>query len=338
MADESLLDELLFRYDEAEIKPSAEDLCAECPHLLPAVRDAIARLSAFDALVGPSLGILDSDIDAWAPSRADDHPRIIGRYHVLGVIGEGGMGTVYKAEQREPFRRLVAIKVIKLGCDTRDVLARFDSERQALARMDHPHIARAIDAGTTDAGRPYFVMEYVPGTPITQFCDTNKLAISRRLELFIQVCEAIAHAHLKAIIHRDIKASNVLAYMLDGQPVAKVIDFGVAKAMTTDRLTSRTFNTAFGQVVGTYDSMSPEQAVGSEDIDTRTDVYALGVLLYELLAGAKPFDDATLARTSDTEVRRIIREVEPATPSSRLSNLGPARTQIAQTRQAQLKS
>jgi serine/threonine protein kinase/Tfp pilus assembly protein PilF len=263
-------------------------------------------------------------------------PKQIGPYHILGQINEGGMGSVYRAEQRRPIHRTVAIKVIKLGLDTKEVIARFDSERQALARMDHPNVAKVLDAGATDIGAPYFVMEYVPGVPITKFCDEHKLPIADRLELFCQVCDAINHAHTKALIHRDIKASNVLAFLLEGKPTVKVIDFGIAKALTSDRLTEQTFNTDQGRIVGTYDSMSPEQADASPDIDTRTDVYSLGVLLYELLAGAKPFDHETLAKAADHEIKRIIREVEPPRPSAKLSSLGESATRIAELRQAQL--
>jgi eukaryotic-like serine/threonine-protein kinase len=245
-------------------------------------------------------------------------PEQVGPYRVLAAIAEGGMGSVYQAEQTAPVRRTVALKLIKPGLDSREVLARFDAERQALARMDHPNIAKVLDAGADNLGRPYFVMEYVPGTPITRFCDENEIGLRQRLELFCQVCEAIAHAHTKAIIHRDIKSSNVLAYFQDGKPVVKVIDFGVAKAIRGDRLIDNTFSTNNGSIIGTYESMSPEQADGSRDIDTRTDVYSLGVLLYELLAGAKPFDSNTLSSVPDHEVRRIIREVEPPKPSARV--------------------
>jgi serine/threonine protein kinase/tetratricopeptide (TPR) repeat protein len=276
--------------------------------------------------------------DAPTTARRPDHlhPAQIGRYRILETLGEGGMGTVYKAEQRTPIKRIVALKVVKPGFDSQEVAARFESERQALARMDHPHVAKVLDAGVDSAtGRPYFVMEYVPGHPITDFCDTNRLSIPRRLELFLQVCEAIGHAHQKMIIHRDIKASNVLAWMNDAKPMVKVIDFGVAKALLAgDRLTDRTFNTFRGQAVGTYDSMSPEQAAGSPDVDTRSDVYSLGVLLYELLTGTKPFDRKVLASAADEEVRRIIREVEPPRPSTRVTMLGDTMTRIASARQA----
>jgi eukaryotic-like serine/threonine-protein kinase len=269
-------------------------------------------------------------------SRLPLDPERIGPYRIVEPLGEGGMGTVFKAEQRTPVKRTVALKLIKLGLASREVIARFESERQALARMDHPHVAKVFDAGQDELGRPYFVMEYVPGVPITQFADDNKLPIRQRLELFIQVCDAIAHAHTKAIIHRDIKASNVLAYMCDGKPLAKVIDFGIAKAMTGDRLTDLTFNTERGRALGTYESMSPEQADGSPDIDTRTDVYSLGVLLYELLSGSQPFEKSTFAQAADNEIRRIIREVEPPRPSTRLTSLGQSATRIAELRREQL--
>jgi WD40 repeat protein/serine/threonine protein kinase len=265
-------------------------------------------------------------------------PQYVGPYRVLEKLGEGGMGAVYKAEQRSPVKRTVALKLIRPGLSTQEVLARFESERQALARMNHPNVARVLDAGVDEQGRPYFAMEYVPGTPITRFADDNKLSIKKRLELFKQVCDAIAHAHTKSLLHRDIKPTNVLAYLDDGKPMVKVIDFGIAKALTGDKLTDRTFSTERGLAVGTYESMSPEQAEGSPDIDTRTDVYSLGVLLYELLTGAKPFDEQTLKQAADHEIRRMIREVDPPRPSTRLSSLGESAAKIAAARQEQLEA
>jgi serine/threonine protein kinase len=260
----------------------------------------------------------------------------IGHYFIKGTLGEGGMGIVYKAEQKSPIRRLVALKLIKPGFDSREVIGRFQSERQALARMDHPHIAKVHDAGMTELGRPYFVMEYVPGVPITWFADQQRLSIPQRLKLFISVCEAIAHAHAKAIIHRDIKASNVLAYVADGKPMVKVIDFGIAKALTGENLADQTLDTLRGQVMGTYAYMSPEQADASPDIDTRTDVYSLGVLLYELLTGAMPIDRDTFAKAAPEEIRRVIREVEVPRPSTRLSSLGNEAVKIAVARRSRL--
>lgn len=264
--------------------------------------------------------------------------RQLGPYRILEQLGQGGMGAVFKAEQLEPVRRIVAIKRIKPGFDTAAVIARFESERQALARMDHPHIAKVLDAGTDKFGRPYFVMEYVPGVPIVEFADKNRLSIVQRLELFLQICDAISHAHTKAIIHRDIKSTNVLAYMADGKPFVKVIDFGVAKALSGEKLTDRTLNTQMGAVIGTYGYMSPEQASGSADIDTRTDVYSLGVLLYEFLAGVQPFDGKMLRQAAAEELNRIIREEEPPRPSTKLSSLGNAAETVAKARQMSAQS
>ncbi len=258
-----------------------------------------------------------------SPRDAPDAPSRIGQYRIREQIGEGGMGVVYLAEQTEPVRRRVAVKLVKLGMDTKAVVARFESERQALAMMNHPNVAAVYDAGATEHGRPYFAMEYVPGVSITKFCDTQRLTMPERLELFTQVCGAIQHAHQKGIIHRDIKPSNVLVMRRDGQPVPKVIDFGVAKA-TDQRLTEQTLYTEHGVMIGTPAYMSPEQAEMSPlDVDTRTDVYSLGVLLYELLVSELPFQPAELRAAGHAEILRIIREVEPPSPSTRFSSFQP---------------
>jgi tetratricopeptide (TPR) repeat protein/serine/threonine protein kinase len=244
---------------------------------------------------------------------------VIGPYKLIEPIGEGGMGTVWMAQQTEPVKRLVALKLIKAGMDSKQVIARFEAERQALALMDHPHIARVLDGGTTSAGRPYFVMDLVKGVPITRYCDEHRLTPRQRLELFLPVCQAVQHAHQKGIIHRDLKPSNVLVALYDGKPVPKVIDFGVAKA-AGQSLTDKTLVTGFGAIVGTLEYMSPEQAeINQLDIDTRSDIYSLGVLLYELLAGSPPFSRKDLERAGMLEMLRVIREQEPSKPSTKLS-------------------
>jgi WD40 repeat protein/serine/threonine protein kinase/tetratricopeptide (TPR) repeat protein len=259
----------------------------------------------------------------------------IGPYKLLQLIGEGGMGSVWMAEQQEPLRRLVALKIIKAGMDSAQVIARFEAERQALALMDHPHIARVFDGGTTETGRPFFVMELVKGTPITRYCDEHRLTPHQRLELFVQVCEALQHAHQKGIIHRDLKPSNVLVAPYDGRPVVKVIDFGVAKA-TGQRLTEKTMFTELGAVIGTLEYMSPEQAeLNNQDIDTRSDIYALGVLLYELLTGSTPLSRDRLRKAAFTEMLRLIREEEPPRPSTRLTDSKEALPSISAQRQTE---
>jgi serine/threonine protein kinase/tetratricopeptide (TPR) repeat protein len=260
---------------------------------------------------------------------------VIGPYKLLEQIGEGGMGTVWVAEQQQPVRRRVALKLIKPGMDSRQVVARFEAERQALALMDHPNIAKVLDAGTTGGGRPFFVMEYVQGVPVTQYCDELHLSIRERLELFVPVCQAVQHAHQKGVIHRDLKPSNVLVAVQDGRPVPKVIDFGVAKALHT-KLADRTLYTEIGAVIGTFEYMAPEQAeLSALDIDTRADVYALGVLLYELLTGSTPLTRQRVKAAALAEVLRIIKEEEPPKPSTRLTASQEAVTSLAAKRRTE---
>jgi serine/threonine protein kinase len=259
----------------------------------------------------------------------------IGGYRLLQKIGEGGMGEVWVAEQHKPIHRRVALKLIKAGMDTRQVIARFESERQALAMMDHPAIAKVFEAGQTDEGRPYFVMEYVQGIPITAYCDQNRLTTSERLDLFKQVCDGVQHAHQKAIIHRDLKPSNILVAIQDGKAAPKIIDFGVAKA-TAQSLTERTMYTELGVLIGTPEYMSPEQAeMSGQNVDTRTDVYSLGAILYELLVGALPFDPKELRRAGFDEIRRKIRQEDPPRPSTKLSTMGDESTTQARNRRTE---
>ncbi len=237
---------------------------------------------------------------------------IAGRYTLQQKIGEGGMGEVWVAKQTEPVKRRVALKLIKTGMDSRAVLQRFEHERQALAMMDHPNIARVLDGGLTPTGQPFFVMELVNGLPLTKFCDETRLSTKERLELFVPICQAVQHAHQKGIVHRDLKPANILVTVIDGKGVPKVIDFGVAKAIA-GKLTDESLSTQFGAVVGTLEYMSPEQAgFSGEDIDTRADIYSLGVILYELLTGLRPIDAGRLKKAALTEMIRIIREDEPA--------------------------
>ncbi len=280
-------------------------------------------------------GSIEVSTQSLAPPAAAAAAGAIGPYQLLEVIGQGGMGEVWLAEQRTPVRRRVALKLIKAGMDTREVVARFESERQALAMMDHPAIAKVFEAGSTPEGRPYFAMEYVAGVAITHYCDKHRLPTRRRLELFTRVCEGVQHAHRKAIIHRDLKPSNILVSEVDGKPIPKIIDFGIAKA-TAQSLTARTAFTRFGTVVGTPEYMSPEQAgSAAEDIDTRADVYSLGVVLYELLSGALPLDYRKMAFD---EILRSLREEDAPRPSTRVRTLGEQSTAIAKNRGAEPKT
>ena len=293
------------------------------------LRRQVESLLSLHDRAGP---FLDSPTVSHADAPPEPVGAAVGPYKLLEPIGEGGMGTVYMAEQTHPVRRKVALKVIKPGMDSKQVIARFEAERQALALMDHPNIARVLDAGATESGRPYFVMELVRGVPITEYCDGANLPIRERLELFALVCRAVQHAHQKGVIHRDIKPSNVLVTLHDGVPVPKVIDFGIAKA-TGVSLTDRTLFTGFAQLVGTPLYMSPEQAeMSGLDVDTRTDIYSLGVLLYELLTGTTPFDRETFGKAGFDEMRRILREDDPPKPSTRLSSLGASRTTVSARR------
>lgn len=272
---------------------------------------------------GATIGSSEADHRPVGPPLAPADPvgtTIAGRYKVRQAIGEGGMGSVYLAEQVAPVRRQVALKLIRAGMDSRTVLARFESERQALAIMDHPHIARVLDAGTTDSGHPFFVMELVRGIPLTDYCDQHRLDLPRRLQLFRQICAAVQHAHQKGVIHRDLKPTNILVEDHDGRPVPKVIDFGLAKATSGLQLTERSLFTAFGSIAGTPLYMAPEQATfNALDVDTRADIYALGVILYELLTGSTPIRKESLQKAALDEILRFVREEEPPTPSHRIS-------------------
>ena len=314
----------------AERSAYLDEVCANDQEL----RADIESLLAFDRDAGDFLQapVIDSDVRPDDSVLSEGPGTIIGRYKLLEKIGEGGMAVVYMAEQTQPIRRKVALKIIKLGMDTRQVIVRFEAERQALAMMDYPSIARVLDAGATETGRPYFVMELVQGVSITEYCDQNRLSTRERLALFTQVCHAVQHAHQKGIIHRDIKPSNVMVTHRDGNPVPKVIDFGIAKA-TNQRLTEKTLFTRYAHIIGTPAYMSPEQAELSDvDIDTRSDIYSLGVLLYELLTGTTPFGEEELRQAGYTEMQRIIREEEPTKPSTKLNTLGDTLTDVAKRR------
>ena len=317
----------------AVAEPAEMPTCLQCgAELGSADPDGLCPVCLIQVALESSSGVGESRVETIGPSdvaQEDD----FGRYQIIRPLGEGGMGTVYLAEQREPIRRRVALKVVKLGMDTSQVLARFDNERQALALMDHPNIAHIFDAGATAKGRPYFVMEYIEGAPITQYCDRKRMTTRERLALFLAVCRAVHHAHQKRVIHRDLKPSNVLVMEQDGAPIPKVIDFGIATA--TDKwAVEKTLLTHFGQIVGTPEYASPEQAdTMTGDIDESSDVYSLGVLVYELLIGAVPFDAATLRNAGLAEMLRIIREEEAPSLSRKLTSMGAAATDVAARRQ-----
>jgi WD40 repeat protein/serine/threonine protein kinase len=332
MQEQSIFVEALDKEDPGERAAFLARACASDPLL----RQRIERLlqqhqqgdSFLDSPIGGQVGTADEP-------QTERPGAVIGPYKLLQQIGEGGMGVVYMAEQQQPLRRKVALKIIKPGMDSAQVIARFEAERQALALMDHQNIAKVFDAGTTESGRPYFVMELVHGVPITQYCDDHHLTPKVRLELFLPVCHAIQHAHQKGIIHRDLKPSNVLVCLYDGVAVPKVIDFGIAKA-TGQQLTERTMFTQFGSLVGTLEYMSPEQAEMSQlGIDTRSDVYSMGVLLYELLTGTTPLERHRLREAGFDEIRRLIREEDPPKPSTRLSTSGVALAAISAQRQTE---
>ncbi|MBY0460532.1 MAG: serine/threonine protein kinase, partial [Gemmataceae bacterium] len=315
----------------AQRKAYLDEACAGAPDVRDRVEALLRAHEAAGGFLQPAAAG-PADTANYGPS-PEAPGTVVGPYKLLEKIGEGGMGEVWVADQMESIKRRVALKLIKPGMDSRGVLARFEAERQALAVMDHPNIAKVLDAGTTPDGRPYFVMELVKGTPITEFCDIRKLTPKERLELFVPVCQAIQHAHQKGVIHRDIKPSNVLVALHDEKPVPKVIDFGVAKAVG-QQLTEKTIYTGFGALIGTPTYMAPEQATfNALDVDTRADVYTLGVLLYELLAGSPPIEKERLHKAALDEVLRIVRDEEPPRPSQRLST-SQTKASIAATRQS----
>ncbi len=314
---------------EAERQAYLHKACEGDLELIAEVESLLRSHQQADELPDPDAFLSDLPMDEeLAVASAGQQ---IGPYRILREVGQGGMGVVYEAEQ-EQLKRHVALKLIRLGMDTRQVVARFEAERHALAMMNHPNIAQVLDAGATESGRPYFVMEFIDGEPITSYCDAQRLSTADRLDLFLAVCSGVQHAHQKGIIHRDLKPSNVLVAQEDGKPVPKIIDFGIAKA-TAQRLTEKTLFTQAGVLIGTPEYMSPEQAGLSElDVDTRTDVYSLGVLLYELLVGALPFEPSELRGAGYDEIRRRIREEEPSRPSARLSTLEGLSADLARNR------
>ena len=331
---ETIYNAALNRPSESERKAYLDAACGDDSSLRARVEELLrANSEAGDFL---EVHAIEPGVTLDKPPSFEGPGTKIGHYELLELIGEGGMGLVYLAQQKEPVRRKVVLKIVKPGMDSKQVIARFEAERQVLAILDHPNIAHVFDAGTTDTGRPYFVMEYVKGMSITRYCDEKRLNIEQRLRLFEQVCEGIHHAHQKGIIHRDIKPSNVLVSVHGDKAVPKIIDFGIAKAVTSP-LTDKTFVTFQGQLLGTPEYMSPEQVdLATQDIDTRSDIYSLGVVLYELLTGVLPFEEESFGRRGFAEIQRTIREVEPASPSVRLTNLGEQARTIAATRGTQV--
>ncbi len=323
MRERDIFIEALQMGSSAERAAYLDSACADSRELRHSIELLIAEHERQDSffLDSPPPGLADtSDVS----SIAEGPGQTIGRYKLLEELGEGGMAVVFKAEQHEPVRRLVALKILKLGMDTRRVIARFEAERQALALMDHPSIAHVFDAGTAESGRPYFVMELVEGCSLTDYCDKQRLNTRQRLALFVQVCQAVQHAHQKGIIHRDLKPSNVLVTVLDGAAVPKIIDFGIAKAIHRPP-GEAALTTGLGLIMGTPMYMSPEQAGTSGlNVDTRSDVYSLGVILYELLTGSTPFDQERVKEAGYDDIRRMIREAEPPRPSARISTMGGA--------------
>lgn len=333
MNDEAIFSEALSRIDPSERDHFLNDACGDDAEQRQRIEELLASHNQSDSFLDRDLTggidvLLGSTLDADRIAKSRDNQQF-GSYRLLHLLGEGGMGSVYLAEQTQPVKRRVAVKVIKQSMHSDQFVARFEAERQALAMMDHPNIAKVLDAGCTDGGLPFFVMEFVKGIPITDFCDQNKLHTKERLQLFVQVCNAIQHAHQKGIIHRDLKPSNVMVALYDDQAVPKVIDFGVAKA-THQQLTEQTLYTIPGQIVGTWEYMSPEQAILNQlDVDTRTDIYSLGVILYELLTGRTPLDLNSLGNGALEERLRRIREEEPSRPSMVVSGLGAESSSLA---------
>ena len=340
MATEQPSDKDIFNFarqldSQEAIETYLDQVCGDDPSRRERILKLVEADKGDSFLERPAVPLPDT-VENQSPVEREG--QVVGNYKLLQKIGEGGFGVVYMAEQTHPVRRQVALKIIKPGMESKEVIARFEAERQALAMMDHPNIAKVFDGGQTELGHPYFVMELVKGVPLTKFCDENKLDTRDRLRLFESICNAIQHAHQKGIIHRDIKPSNVLVTLHDGKPVPKVIDFGVAKAIS-QQLTANTLFTKYGQMVGTPQYMSPEQAeMSGLDIDTRSDIYSLGVLLYELLTGTTPIDPARLRQTGYAEMQRMIREEEPPIPSKRLSSLREQSIRIASNRKSDVRA